>query len=355
MKIWRQALLSFIAILSLFSCAGQPSPEEYYTLGMAYFDVGKYDDAKKWLSHAAHDKRTMSAAEYNLGRIAFDANKYEDAVRHFKKVLTIDPQNVMTLKALAYSYLKLEDFANAETAYNTARSLSGSDAGTDSVYNYALVLFAMKKYEDVEALLEAVPSLLADNKDCLLVYARARKALHKPEAIDDYASLAAGSADAKIQYEYGTVLEEAQFYTRAVEAYRAAIKALPADSARPTLGAGHFALARALLAGDPENAEGPAELEAAVKAGFGDKKAMSDLLYTDGLSAEQKVLIQKVIDGKPLVEEKANDEAANSDGKPTDAKPTDGKKPESGSAANAPKKPSQTNEKTSTLKDTLDK
>ncbi|MDR2258264.1 MAG: tetratricopeptide repeat protein, partial [Treponema sp.] len=82
------------------------SAEEYYSLGMAYFELGKFEEAEKWLNRARAADKTKTASEYNLGRIAFEAGRYQDAAKLFERILKKDPENVMALKAAAYTRIK---------------------------------------------------------------------------------------------------------------------------------------------------------------------------------------------------------------------------------------------------------
>jgi tetratricopeptide (TPR) repeat protein len=107
-------LIYFFPLFFLFitwgflSCASQKNTaqttaqaEEYYSIGMAYFELGKFTDAEYWLNRARATDKTMVASEYNLGRIAFETGRYEDAAGYFEKILDLDPYNVMALRAAA--------------------------------------------------------------------------------------------------------------------------------------------------------------------------------------------------------------------------------------------------------------
>ena len=101
-------ILTLSALSFFMSCAGlATSAEEYYSIGMAYYEMGKYEEAERWLNRALSRNRTMSASEYNLGRIAFGTGRYRDALKKFNAILKKDPQNVMALKAAAYTRIKL--------------------------------------------------------------------------------------------------------------------------------------------------------------------------------------------------------------------------------------------------------
>jgi tetratricopeptide (TPR) repeat protein len=279
----------------LGSCATWgASAEEYYSLGMAYYELGKFEEAEKWLNRARMADRTQTASDYNLGRIAFEAGRYEDAAKHFETVLKKDPQNVMALKAIAYTRIKTGDLEIAERFYERVLALVPESA--DDGYNYALVLFAIKKYAEAEKVLGAHEFALLDNNEVLLLYARAQAAQDKIEAVDSYAQWLVNNSDPKVRYEYAQLLEKAELYARALEEYRTTLNGLAQDSADPKKPDLRYAIARLLLIADSENAEGATELETAVSEGFTDTAALEELLKDARISAANRGAIQTQID-----------------------------------------------------------
>ncbi|MDR2739883.1 MAG: tetratricopeptide repeat protein [Treponema sp.] len=300
-------LFLMIVSLSFFACAtrGVTTAEEYFSLGMAYFDLGKYEEAEKWLNRARLMDKTKIASEYNLGRIAYEMGRFDDAVKYFERVLAKDKDNVLALKAASYGRIKIGDLQGAEALYN--RVLAMEPDSVDQGYNYALVLMALDKPEKAEEVLLKYKLTMADNKDTMLLLARVQKTLNKIEAVDTYSQWLAGNNDVKVQYEYAQVLESGQFYARALEEYRAVISALPqrqgvqeADKSDPNAidrAAVRFTAARLLLIADPEKNDGIAELETAVTEGFTGTEKLTTLLDEPGISAAHKDEIRRIIEG----------------------------------------------------------
>ncbi|MDR0442634.1 MAG: tetratricopeptide repeat protein [Treponema sp.] len=297
----RQALLrgfftvaAIIFISAVSGCAGMAaSAEEYFSIGMAYYDLGKFDEAEKWLNRAKSADKTMIASQYNLGRIAFETERYEDAARYFESILKRDPDNVLALKAAAFTRIKTGDIPLAEKHYSHLLELVPESA--DDGYNHALVLYALKRYGDAEKTLEKYPFALTDNSEMTLLYARCQKALDKVEAIDSFAKWLDGNTDNKVRYEYAQLLEQHELYARALEEYRKTIAETAVDSADPVRGDVRFALARVLLIADSENSEGITELEIAVGEGFNDIEAVEKLQKSGKLSAGNKDQLRTVI------------------------------------------------------------
>ncbi|MCL2835049.1 MAG: tetratricopeptide repeat protein [Treponema sp.] len=311
------ALLLFVSLFPfLISCAssGAVSAEEYFSIGMAYYDMGKYADAEQWLNRAKASDKTMVASEYNLGRIAFETGRYEEAAVHFENILKQDPQNVMALKGAAYSRIKNGDLDKAETLYN--RLLVLIPESVDDGYNYALVLYSLKKYENCEEVLDKYPYALETNDASLLLLARTQKAQNKVEAVDTYAKWATagtGQTDPQGLYEYAQALDAAGFYARALEQYKAAINALTADTDTLKKSKLRFEEARLLLTADPDNSDGLTELNTSITEGFSDTAAVQALLDDNRISAANQDEIRKIL----------SDMVNNSNNASTDSSSTD--------------------------------
>lgn len=310
------AVFAGISLLVFFSgCASSgkvPSAQDYYTLGMAYFDLGKYAEAEKWLLQARRADQTFTASEYNLGRIAFELGRYDEACERFEGLLQKDPDNVMVLKAAAFARLKWGDLGKAETYYK--RIVDLSPASVDSRYNYALVLNALGKYEAAEHLLL---QLLNENKNdftSLLLLARTRNAEGKVEALDDYARYLMNNENSEVRLEYAQALVKAQYFGRSLENYQALLK-LSSDALGGIKKADlYFEAAKILLLSGPAIGIGPSVtpndtsggpsapieqenlgltyLKNALREGFKDSQALSALIQDSRLSKGQKEKIE---------------------------------------------------------------
>ena len=291
------------AVIGLFlSCAGQKgvtSAEEYYAIGMAYFDMGKYADAEKWLVRAREVDKTRIASEYNLGRIAFETGRYDDALQRFNQVITKDPNNVTALKAAAYTHVRRKDLAAAESLYNMVLELTPESA--DDGYNYALILYIMEQYERSEEVLSRYGFALLENSDLILLMARNQRARGKPEAMNQYAQWLEIKNDPLVRSEYALTLEEHGFYARALEEYRSSLKDLPAGGGSPKKADLRYAIARLSFAADPENDEGMTELNAAITEGFEDIPALEKLAETVPEARQEEIrrIIETLAAKKP--------------------------------------------------------
>jgi len=307
-------ILTIAAVLILNNCAssGAASAEEYFAIGMAYFDIGKFAEAEKWLNRAKAKDKTMSASEYNLGRIAFETGRYEDALKYFNSILKYDPNNVLALKAAAYTCIKSGDIEKAAVLYDKVLTLVPESA--DDGYNYALVLYAMKKYDQAEQVMKNHEFALLDNNDVMLLYARTQKEQGKPEAIDTYDKwLANNNGDAKVRYEYAELLENNELYARALDEYREVLGGLSSSSVDPSKPDTRFAISRVLLVAESGSNDGITELKGAVKDGFSDTDKANELLENGRISAKHKEEIRTIItEMKRAAEAAKNAEAEKS-------------------------------------------
>jgi len=307
-------ILCSLLIVLCISCQTAISAEEYYSIGMAYFELGKFEEAEKWLHRAKQADRTMVASTYNLGRIAFGNNRLDEAVRHFENILKKDPDNVPALRAAAYTRIRMRDIEKAEEHY--AKLLILVPESADNGYNHALVLYAMDRFADAEAVLEKYPYALAENFDLILLYARCRKALNKIEAIENYSTWLGSNTDVRIRYEYAQVLEYHELFARALEEYQTTLTEL-GTAAEPKKFDVRFAIARVLLIAESASSSGITELEGAISDGFDNIEAVEDLLLKRSISAANLNSIRNILTNmrrsaadKAAAEKKAAEEAA---------------------------------------------
>jgi len=292
-------LFALFIVSGSMSCVtrGAAQAEEYFSIGMAYFEMGKFTEAETWLNRARTADRTMLASEYNLGRIAFETGHYKEAAGYFENILKKDPNNTMALKAAAYTRIKNGDFEKAEAHY--ARVLELIPESADDGYNYALVLYGLQKYEDCERVLNKYPFALEEKAPSVLLLARAQREMGRVEAVDTFAKwiiVNAGTPNPQGFLEYARVLEKAEFYARALEQYNDAIKAATKDTETLKKNTIRFEKSRLLLTVDPDNEEGLKEFTDAVKEGFSDIEAIEALVLDKRINQVHRDEIQKILD-----------------------------------------------------------
>ena len=215
--------LFFLLVLlafSLLSCITSASKaEEYYAIGNAYLDLKKYADAENWFNKAKFHKSTKTASEYNLGRIAYETGRYKEAAEYFYQIVKADGENITALKAIAYTYIKLEEPEKAASYYRIILDLVPESY--DEGYNYALVLMALGEAEEAEKALVKFNN--TESPEALLVLARSQKQQSKVEAADAYSASLLKRDDPLVRAEYAVYLAERGLYAKALEEYGKAL------------------------------------------------------------------------------------------------------------------------------------
>ena len=292
MKIVFRFLLLILSVMAISGCTSfATSANEYYSIGMSYFELGKYEEAEFWLNRAKAADKTMTASQYNLGRIAFERQRYFEAAEYFEYILEKDPDNVPALRAAAYTRIRTGDINIAEKHYSRLLELIPENA--DDGYNHALVLYAMERYSSAEEVLEKYQLQMLENNETQLLYARCQKAQNKAQALDSYAAWLANNQDTKVRNEYAQFLESQELYARAIAVYR---KALTETGVSDSLnGEIRFNLARTLLIADSASSEGITELKNTVTAGFKNTAAIEELLANDKITDKNKDSIRSII------------------------------------------------------------
>ncbi|MDR1095518.1 MAG: tetratricopeptide repeat protein [Spirochaetaceae bacterium] len=284
-----------IAAQMLVSCASQnASAEEYYSIGMAYYNMGKFDEAERWLRRAQSADRTMTASEYQLGRIAFENKRYSEAAACFERIIKKDRQNVLALQAAAYARVKMGDNERALEYYREVLALVPESA--DDGYNYALLLYAAGDYAEAEKALVKYDYNLPGNGDAQLLLARVQAAADKPEAIDSYALYLANAADAAARCEFAAVLEKNEFFARSIEEYKKALEEVTKETETLKKANIRFEIARLMFIADSDDDAALAELQGAIKDGFTDIEKVDALLNDSRLSAETRETVRTAAD-----------------------------------------------------------
>lgn len=205
MRVAAGALMLAVAILSigggLTGCQSDISSrelaEEYFNLGNAFFELGRYQDSFDYYSRAIRLSDDIPAAGYNLARLHEQRGEYAQAVRVLEDLLAEDPDNGLYRETRAfvrfqqgqraaareeYAELIAEYPARVRLRYNLGvleldadnenrayRVLSeGVDlAEEDTEYRWVLAEAAYRSNREAEALehLEVFRGLSADSPD----------------------------------------------------------------------------------------------------------------------------------------------------------------------------------------------
>ncbi len=87
-------------------------------LGKAYKEIGKFDKAMDHFSDAIEMSSNTYDSAYTLGILNLAASKPNEAIRAFKTALKMKKDDPLALVGLGNSYFSLNDFVQAQVAYN---------------------------------------------------------------------------------------------------------------------------------------------------------------------------------------------------------------------------------------------
>ncbi len=124
-------------------------------IGIAYLDLGNYNQAKKYFIRATKADKKYSSAVNNLGMVYYHQKDFKRAIREYQKAATIDPQLAGTHANLGFAYYNTNKFPDAAVEFQKALELdpliferndrAGAMVQDRSVSNHGLFFFTMAK------------------------------------------------------------------------------------------------------------------------------------------------------------------------------------------------------------------
>jgi tetratricopeptide (TPR) repeat protein len=256
---------------------------EYFDLGNAYVELGKYDKAITEFQAALKIDPGFVKADYNLALAYAQAKRTDDAVAILKRLLAADPQNTQILSALGWAYHLAGRDEDALSQYTAVIGLSPADL--NALYNCGIILWRLKRPHEAMDRLSALLDRAPDDTDALYAAGSLLLSLDDPAASGDMLSryLQKKPGDTEAWYLLAAGAERQKKYGRALEAYD---KIVAIDAAQ---GDAWFGESRLLLTVVEDPARGLDALGKALGAGFKDSKAVKALLDAPGLLERDKV------------------------------------------------------------------
>jgi len=118
-----QLFCFFLLLLTLVSCGGQKSADEYVKEGLEFTHKQEYRRAIDAFSSAIELDPDNIPAHYGLGGIYNAVNQLEKAEASFKHVLKLDPTHYNGLYSLGYTYELMGQKKKAQTYYERSNRL----------------------------------------------------------------------------------------------------------------------------------------------------------------------------------------------------------------------------------------
>ena len=122
----------------LVTILDSPSSEDYYRLGLAYFQAGDFTSAEDAFIRMKQANPADFKADLYLGRVIAETGRLSEARAHFKAAVEKNPKSVEGLVALADLQMKTENHAAA--AENLAKAIALGDNRPQVHYNYIIAL-----------------------------------------------------------------------------------------------------------------------------------------------------------------------------------------------------------------------
>lgn len=98
--------------------------EAYYNLGVAYGELGQYQEAIEALEQAIRIDPNEPDAYYNLGIAYSELEQYQEAIKAFKKSIRLRSDCADVHYQLGTVYVMIEDFGSALKEYRILKKLN---------------------------------------------------------------------------------------------------------------------------------------------------------------------------------------------------------------------------------------
>ena len=130
-----------------------PSSEDYYRLGLAYFQTGDLKSAEEAFRNMQQAVPTDFKADLYLGHAVAEAGRLDEAQTHYRAAVEKNLTSVEALVALADLQIKSEH--HTEAASNLAKAIALGDNRSQVHYNYILTLMNGNDETSIRAALKA--------------------------------------------------------------------------------------------------------------------------------------------------------------------------------------------------------
>jgi tetratricopeptide (TPR) repeat protein len=123
--------------------------------GIAYLDLGNYNQAKKYFLRASKADKKYASAVNNLGMVYYHQKDFRRAIREYQRAAAIDPNQAGTHANLGFAYYNTSKFTEAALEFQKAIEIDpriferndrvGTMVQDRSVINHGLFFFTMAR------------------------------------------------------------------------------------------------------------------------------------------------------------------------------------------------------------------
>jgi tetratricopeptide (TPR) repeat protein len=283
-KLTAAAVLGVFLLLSGCATGARGSvASDYYNIGNAYEELGKYDKAIQYYQDALRADPGMVKADFNLAISLARMKRTDEAAAVLKRLLLNDPPNTQLIATLGWVYHLAGRDGDALEQYDAVLTLSPADQ--DSLYNSGIILWKVERKEEALERFRKVLVNAPNDTDALYAAGSLLLSMDKPAGSADMLSryLEKKPDDAQAWYLVAAGAERMRKYSRALEAYEKIIAKDPKQSDA------WFGEARLLLTVIEDPQRGLDSLSKALAGGFKDTIAVKALLDSSELRERGKV------------------------------------------------------------------
>lgn len=286
-----------LILLLMFSCQSTMSrgdlAKEYFNIGNAFYDLGEVEKAVEYYKRATSLDKSLMSANYNLARAYLEQGQLEKGRAILNLLLEKDPENVLVLETLGYSWYKDSNREKAKAFYLKALSYNESDQSV--LYNLGLIAL---EDEDVPAAENYLTTLYRINPDGPVTLRLGEIALEKGEGekalayYDQFLKKNSSDIEALNAVIDAYILQKR--YIDAVARADQLLALLPADKKQDL----YFKKAKVLFLEMHDYNQGMTAMTGALDNGYNDKEAIKVLLVAapdDLRKSLVKLLAQKGI------------------------------------------------------------
>ena len=280
-QVLRAFLPALAAALLVAGCASAPRGRdlalEYYAIGNAWLDMGRYEKALDAYRSALRLDPAFVKADYNLALTYARMRSTADAESILNRLLAEDPRNVTLLSTLAWAYHLGGRDGEALATYD--RVLAAAPESVDAWYNSALILWNEGKKAEALERTRRMLALAPEDPQGLLAAGSLLLEGGDAASAEDFLGryIQRKPDDLEGRFLLAQALESQRAFARAIAAYDGIL-------GRDQKQAGAwFGRARLLLTVVEDPERGLEALGRALALGFADKEAARALLASEGL------------------------------------------------------------------------
>jgi tetratricopeptide (TPR) repeat protein len=221
--VWKESV-------RLWENAVEGSPHKarpHYELGVAYFTLGRIDEAINEYQIALKLDPDYFSAHNNLGLAYFNQGRIDEAINEYQIVLKLDPEYFGALNNLGNAYAVQGRLAEAIKEYQTALKINPDfDEG---YYNLGFAYESQGRTDEAikeyQTALKLNPDYVDAHNNLGNIYAAQGRIA---EAIEEYqAALKIHPDNADVHYNLGITYEEQGEIAEAIKEYQIALKIKP--------------------------------------------------------------------------------------------------------------------------------